>query len=57
MNKLIVCIFLCVLSGCMEDNHPKRDNSPAKPLDTQTCIDELNAPNSACAHSVAPPLN
>ncbi|WGL94882.1 hypothetical protein [Arsenophonus nasoniae] len=58
MDKLIVCIiFLCVLSGCMADNYPKRDNYPAKPLNTQTCNDELNAPNSVCAHSVAPPLN
>uniref|UniRef100_A0A3B0M6T8 Uncharacterized protein n=1 Tax=Arsenophonus endosymbiont of Trialeurodes vaporariorum TaxID=235567 RepID=A0A3B0M6T8_9GAMM len=54
MNKLIVYVFVCVLSGCVTDNRAKRDNSTAKPMDTPSGINDLNAANSDCAHSVEP---
>lgn len=57
MNKLIVYVFVCVLSGCVTNNRAKRDNSTVKPMDTLSCINDLNAANSDCVHSVEPQLN
>jgi uncharacterized protein YcfL len=54
MKKLIIGVFLIAIAGCSSHNRPELSKTPPKTLDTQTCMNDLNAANSDCAHSVDP---
>lgn len=54
MKKIMLCVLLFTIAGCSSHNRPELGKTPPKPLDTQTCMDDLSAPNSDCAHSVDP---